>query len=218
MKRKLIALATWLPWTCVCSAMGTGAGADLRHKFRGIQGVTVALLGAVSEKKFITFTAENGRSLGAPGGALQKTKQISFYGGNELPIPKTVHVTWREGSVSREGKGAYPYSGGSVVGDYTIEVANRIPEEVLDSIRKDGGGLRIKFRLHDEGVLFGWDIERRPGYDPKAVDERGKPIHFPAEHFLAGGDFREVKLDNGKVVRKGWYIHPKTKERIETDF
>lgn len=33
-----------------------------------------------------------------------------------------------------------------------------------------------------------------------------------------GGDFREAKIYNGIAVRKGWYIHPRTGERIEADF
>ena len=33
-----------------------------------------------------------------------------------------------------------------------------------------------------------------------------------------GGDFREAHIFNGQVIRKGWYIDPKTGQRIETDF
>jgi hypothetical protein len=35
---------------------------------------------------------------------------------------------------------------------------------------------------------------------------------------MAGGDFQEATVFNGKVLRKGWYIHPKTGQKIETDF
>jgi hypothetical protein len=35
---------------------------------------------------------------------------------------------------------------------------------------------------------------------------------------MADGDFQEARIFNGQVIRKGWYIHPKTKQKIETDF
>lgn len=67
---------------------------------------------------------------------------------------------------------------GKVLGDYTIPVASRIPDEVVREIRKNGGGLRLKFRLKPDGVLFGWDIERFAGGLPR--------------HSMPGGDFLET--------------------------
>jgi hypothetical protein len=145
--------------------------------------------------------------------------------------------------VSHQGPWGGEYFG-PAVGDYTFHAASRIPDDVVKEIRKNGGGLRLKFRLHPDGVLFGWDIERISGGLPR--------------HSMAGGDFREADLayelpgrlvydaylnpytasarlnpeakpylDSGKyfipprastIWRRGWYIHPKTSERIETDF
>jgi len=42
--------------------------------------------------------------------------------------------------------------------------------------------------------------------------------HRDARPPPAGGDFQEAYIYNGKVLRKGWYIHRKTGERIETDY
>ena len=67
---------------------------------------------------------------------------------------------------------------GEVRGDYTLPIASRIPEEVLQEIRKNGGGLRLKFRLKPDGVMFGWDIERFAGGLPR--------------HSMPGGDFLET--------------------------
>jgi hypothetical protein len=67
-------------------------------------------------------------------------------------------------------------------------------------------------------VLLGWDISERPGFDPNARDQFGNQLHVRAVHSYAGGDFREAEIFNGQVVRKGWYIHPKTKQRVELDF
>ena len=188
---------------------------DLKRKFRGIGGVSVVLLGSLTEHKFITFTTDSGRSLGAPSGSEQKTRQTSFYGGDSLSVPKTVRVVWKEGDVKND----FPrgWLGGKVVGDYTIEVARRIPQEVVDDLRRDPkGSLRIKFRLADDGVLFGWDIERRPGYDPK-----GGAISVPPVYSFTGGDFKEARglyVSTTRTLEKGWYIDKKTGQKIETDF
>ncbi len=97
-------------------------------------------------------------------------------------------------------------------------VASRIPHELLQDLRQSRGVFRLKIRLHDDGVLIGWDIERRPGYDPKKRNQYGNPTYVAPVHTFVGGDFREAEIFNGKAVRMGWYIHPKTGERIETDF
>ncbi|MFZ5530239.1 MAG: hypothetical protein ACOY4U_04210 [Pseudomonadota bacterium] len=135
-----------------------------------------------------------------------------------LEIPERVRVVWREIDKPITGKYGQMTYEGPLVGDYTIDVGSRIPQEVLESIRKEGGQLRLKFRLGNDGVYFGWDIERRPGYDPRKRDQRGNIIGADAVHFLAGGDFREAEIFNGQVVRKGWYIDKKTGQRIDTDF
>lgn len=105
--------------------------------------------------------------------------------------------------------------GDEVVGDYDIAVGERIPQDVVDSVRKDGGGLRVKFRLSKDGVYFGWDIQRlgRPG-GSQSNNKDAPPPHL----WLVGGDFREAHIFNGQVVRKGWYIDKKTGQKIETDF
>jgi hypothetical protein len=68
------------------------------------------------------------------------------------------------------------------------------------------GALRIKFRLKLNGVMLGWDIQRK-GFRPCTI--------FEFEN--AGRDFREPEICNGKVVRKGWYID-KNGQTIETDY
>ena len=108
---------------------------------------------------------------------------------------------------------------GHLYGQWRVPVAERIPDDLLDDLRANPkGGMRIKFRFHPDGVLLGWDIQRRPGFDPNKRDEWGEAVYVGPVHSFAGGDFREAEIYNGKVVRKGWYIHPKTGQRIETDF
>lgn len=201
MKRKLLGLLAILPWLPACSAAQTKDPTDLAYKFRGIRGVVVRT-DAMGEKRHVTIVSDTNRRIEAPSLLSPKNNSILSFSGGVLPVPKTVHVTWREGVVSR-GKGLYPWLGGTIVGDYTIEVASRIPDAVLDSIRNEGGALRLKFRLKDGGVLLGWDIERPGG--------------GISRYSMVGGDFREAYIFNGKVVEPGWYID-KGGQKIETDF
>lgn len=56
---------------------------------------------------------------------------------------------------------------GTLAGDYTVEVLNRIPVEVFDLVRSTpGSAIKLKFRIKDDGVLFGWSVEQhvRGGY------------------------------------------------------
>jgi hypothetical protein len=110
-----------------------------------------------------------------------------------------------------------------------------------------------------------WDIERRPGYDPKKRDSYGEAVYVAPAYSFTGGDFKEARPANSVwedgvikplpyslqtplsdtdeamlkkyglklggmvinpptpknhryILEKGWYIHPRTKERIETDY
>lgn len=194
----------------------------LIHKFRGVRGFELYMsgFGRMDDDIHVigvdhlgqTVTERNYR-VGVDGklaGVWRSTgpyKYVDFklYKGN------TVKYHWSNGL--KTGVTGHLY------GEWRVPVAERIPDDLLDDLRKNpGGGLRIKFRFHPDGVLLGWDIERRPGYDPRKKDEFGNPIHVRAVHSFAGGDFREAHIFNGQVMRKGWYIHPKTGQRIETDF
>jgi len=194
------------------------------------------------------------------------------------------------------GKQGEVIPSGDLIGQWTVPVAKRIPDELLDELRRDPkGGLRIKIRLHREGVLLGWDIERRLnpwGYTMKEINKGN--IRLSPAYSHIGGDFKEarpaeylwesdglkglpadipvwnkdmakkpppfwrwqgfvslpstmalplsasdqvlleknnLKVVSGTIItnpptpsnhrriwEKGWYIHPRTKERIETDF
>jgi len=135
------------------------------------------------------------------------------------PVPERARILWRDTSERRFIEGVGSRYAGNILGDETIEVGSRIPQELIDDLERDPrGNLRLKFRMSKDGTLFGWDIQRRPGYDPNLRDPQGRDIHFPAVHSFAGGDFREAEIVNGKVVRKGWYIERRTGRKVETDY
>ena len=138
------------------------------------------------------------------------------FSSTDLPVPKTVHVVWKDKSCKAIMDNAKLRYEGTVIGDYTVPVAERIPDALLDDLRRDPkGNLRIKIRLKDDGVLVGWDIERRPGFDAKRA--RDENIHYAAEYSFVGGDFQERQIKNGKIIQKGWYIN-KNGQKIETDY
>lgn len=131
----------------------------------------------------------------------KNTDKMSF----PLPrIPQEVRVIWR-GQDRGWDKVNRVWNDGSIAGDYTIPVASRIPTSVFEEIERNGGALRIKFRLKPDGVMLGWDIMR---------EGKGK---YTFDYEMAGGDFREARIYNGKVDRKGWYID-KNGQKIEMDY
>jgi hypothetical protein len=183
------------------NARGSPAMTDeeraLRRRFRGLSGGEL-FVDAITPKRCVVIFNESGGVVYTRGSVSIKNNRRYSYS-SEFGVPRTLRVTWREGDcrvTERYGE----YVGGTIIGDYTVPVAERIPDELLDDLRRNGGMFRLKIRIHDDGPLIGWDI---------------KDI-LPTYH--AGGDFREADIVNGKVVRKGWYIDPKTKQKIETDF
>lgn len=152
---------------------------------------------------------------GKGGQTLRNTVHISMSG----PIPEQVRIVWRDSAEHGERKDGSTYSG-NIIGDEIIEVGSRIPQELIDDLKRDPkGSLRLKFRMSkQQGTLLGWDIQRRPGFDPKIRDKDGEARYVGPVHSFAGGDFREAEIFNGKVVRPGWYIDKKTGRKIETDY
>jgi hypothetical protein len=78
--------------------------------------------------------------------------------------------------------------------------------------------MRLKLRLTPETILVGWDVINYPDFQPGKRDQFGVLITGLPVYHAVGGDFREAKIVNGIAVRKGWYIEPKTGQKIETNF
>jgi hypothetical protein len=136
------------------------------------------------------------------------------------PIPEQVRIVWRDSAEhGSEYKDGTTFNG-KIIGDEVIDVGSRIPQEVIDDLKRDPkGSLRLKFRMSKQGTLLGWDIERRPGYDPKKINPVDRTPYYVRPVFsMEGGDFCEARIVDGKPVKMGWYIDKKTGQRIETDF
>jgi hypothetical protein len=140
---------------------------------------------------------------------------------------QSARFTWREldrpdqtFSLAADGS----ITGGRMIADHSMA----LPETVRSQLNRRGvksasGGYltsRLKLLLHDDGILIAWDDQA----------SRGDLAADGTSYHNVGGDFREsVKVYDRRFVQgepkpkvvstlKGWYLHPKTKERIEADF
>jgi hypothetical protein len=197
MKRMLVMMLASLSLLAGCTTAKREAADKanedpLQRKFRGIYGV-VLRIDATSRKNGVVITSETGRNIDSPSLlSLDKVDNLT-YTDNSMPSPRTVRATWRTGEIRYVWGGGW--EGGTIVGDYTFPVAERIPDAILDDIRKNGGALRVKIRLADDGILIGWDIERRvliPNCK-RGVGETCRAVRY----FLPGGDFCERDPSEG---------------------
>lgn len=158
---------------------------------------------------------------------LRNRSTVSWSG----PVPERVRIIWRDSDkYALNDDGVTSRRAGKIIGDEWVEVGTRIPQELIDDLKRDPrGALRLKFRMSNQGTQLGWDIERRPGYDQeKAVEmiKQGKMSpYYPPVFSFVGGDFRERTWTehevNGQRIRTytpGWYIDRQTGRKIETDY
>jgi len=198
-RRKLISIALTLPWLGACAGTRAPTG---EVDSRGV-GVVVEyqLSHGAGVKTGISAIADAGYRLFGP----SMMNATGGGGTNQLggaTVPRWVRVTWREGV--DEAHGLY-WTTGTVVGDYTVPVLERIPAEAFALARAGKNRyLILSFRLRDDGVDFAWMIRLQEG--------------APFERLMNGGDFQAARMRNGKVVEKGWYIDKKTGQKIETDY
>jgi hypothetical protein len=201
-KRKLLAVAALLPafsalTACQASAMGQRPNQTSSSDRFGRVGLTLvvdAVPGAEMLGVEFFIDGDDEKRFYAKSRMVRTNREIMAF--PSATVPDTVRVTWRDNAkaIGRPGKSGI-YYGGPMLGDYTFPVASRIPDAVIKEIRSKGGGLRLKFRLKPDGVLFGWDIERAPeeikNYSKEEI--RSKNLYFPPEYHQVGGDFLDTR-------------------------
>ena len=182
-KRKLLSFVASWPWLGGCAGVaGADTAADPLRRFRGLGVVLVCDAVPGVELKGVEFFDDRNSLIYASSTLSKRNRSIMALGGARVPL--TVRVVWRKtdlpiGGLDIYGKyNSFTYAG-DLIGDYTLSIAQRIPDAVLQEIRARGGALRLKFRLKTDGVLFGWDIERYVGRS--------------FEPLMPGGDFLEMK-------------------------
>jgi hypothetical protein len=187
LKRKLMASMAALPLLMSCKTASSDVAPRLSEAQKKLQGIGLTLVvDAVPGAEMLgtEFFADGYKyPFYAKSRMVKTNRSIMSFPGRIVPIE--VRVVWRKKDESFFSEGRIRY-GGEIQGDYTIPVASRIPEAVIQDIRAKGGGLRLKFRLKPDGVLFGWDIERSVPV-PGVTAYRATVIEMP------GGDFLDTK-------------------------
>ncbi len=178
MKRVLLKWMVLLPYSAGCSTAASLTNQEnLWLRFKGIGLILVVDAVPGAEIQGVVFYNERNAIIYAKSVVAKRNREIMVLGSPRIPL--TVRVLWRHNPKPIWGRtGGIDYEG-PIAGDYTIPIAERIPDAVVNDIRIHGGGLRLKFRLKPDGVLFGWDIER-PG---------GGLSRFE----IPGGDFLETR-------------------------
>lgn len=170
--------------------------------------VTSGLINGTQPKYGVEIKSDSGRhlmghaSLTGGGGS-------AGYGG--IGLPEWVEVSWREPIY---GKKFIPSTGNTIdvldfgreLGRFRVEVASRIPVDVLKYASAERGrAIKLMFRLLDDDVVLGWCVQ-----EPSKLGGGWLFSHF-------GGDFKPANWVQGAVTEKGWYVNRKTGQRVDTD-
>ena len=157
-KRKLLKMIASLPCVTACAGTRPTREDELVHRFDGKSFTLVVDAVSGAEMEGVVFYDDRGYTIYAKSLVARRTREILSLSNPRIPL--TVRVLWRHDPTPVWGRtGGIDYQG-TIAGDYTVPVAERIPDEVVKEIGPRRGGLRLKFRLKPDGVLFGWDVER----------------------------------------------------------
>ena len=168
--------------------------------------VNSRLIEGFSLKNGVEGKSDTGRHLFGFAELNERSGQTSGYGG--IGLPKWVDVSWREGKFIQryDPINQSVWTGGEVTGRYRIQIASRIPQEVLQyASAKKGRAIKLMFRILDDDVVLGWCVQEAP--PPPAGG-------WVFSNY--GGDFMPARWSNGKLIEMGWYIDKKTGRRTET--
>jgi hypothetical protein len=174
----VLALVLGLPLLGGCAQ--TDKKPETSRDLRGIGMVVVFDLAKDAHRKVgVNATTDAGNTMFSPATLTQTGGgDFSFGGGSNMSFPRWVRITWREGV--NEKAGLY-WTTGNVVGDYKVEVLNRIPEEVFKYVAATHGRVIVlRFRVKDDGVLLAWDVQETVAHPKGGVN---------LVYSMHGGDF-----------------------------
>lgn len=189
--RTLLWAMPLLVWLTACAQTGKP---QTDRELRGMGMVVMyALAPGASSKEGVQALNDAGNQMFASALLNPKNGGVSSIGGgSKMSFPRWVRVTWRENTTPGER-----WTTGKVVGDYKVEVLNRIPDDVfIYANAARGRAIVLRFRLTDNGVLLAWDVQE------------SSPNHQGWLYTMHGGDFKNAIIDNGKLVEPGWQIMP----------
>ena len=210
-KRDVLSLMVALPWLSSCASRRPMREVPVsQRRFAGIGCVLVVDAVPVAKMEGVEFHDDRGFQRYSSSVQTMRNRSVMSLGG--IYVPVQIRVTWRKYPRTEWARNEKLNDRGPIVGEYTLSIGERIPDDLLSDIRSRGGALRLKFRLKPDGVMFGWDIER-DSKTARVRDPYGKFFTYE----MPGGDFKEADFYNGKVVVKGWYIN-ELGEKVETDY
>ena len=185
------------------------ARARMLKKFAGLGGVETEF-NALQGTSFlgVVFYRENTNRYFYQSSILWREDRVRRGGSSQgaaiAAIPETARVTWRDEDTRRNDTYV-----AKIIGEHVIDVGLAVPDSVIEGIRKKPGGLSLKFMLAEETCYFGWHVMR------EVPDTFSNPPKMQRTDI--GGNFCEAFYDHRENFVKGWHIHPKTGQRIETD-
>lgn len=171
MKRRTAAVAL------LASVLSAACGGIANSLLRPGYGVVVHYesVPEATEKYGIDAVSDRGIRLFGPA-ALSPPRRIGLGGGTSsysgASVPKWVRVTWRtpihgKMLIQRTGKVINTLDFREIIGDHTVEIASRIPDEVFRyAARGKGRAIYLVFRIKDDGVLLSWSVQETVR-DPK---------------------------------------------------
>ena len=201
-RRALLMAVSLIPWLNGCAHLGKP---EPDRWLRGMGFVVkYDLAPGASNKEGVEAFSDSGYRLFGP--AVLDPKNGGTFGLGNAPFPRWVDVTWREGSFVQRYDPATrsAWTGGTVVGNYRVEVLSRVPKEVFDYVRSGRGAIRLLFRIKDDGVLLAWDVEESVTH-PKGGSGFVYSLH--------GGDFpcetspyqKFPNCTDGPLEKAPWY-------------
>lgn len=123
--------------------------------------VAHGLAPGAATKENVSAFSDTGGLLFSPAGVTSVGESINAYGGGlHGAFPRWVRVSWRTGADVDLDKINGGWKNGKIVGDYTVKVLERIPQDVFAYVRATPGrAIVLRFHLKDDGVLFAWDVQ-----------------------------------------------------------
>jgi hypothetical protein len=205
-----------------------------RHKFRGMSGGELYADAAPMKPNVMIFN-ETGHLFFMKSTMSVRTNSKHSYGA-QFGVPITLRATWRDDAPPEPGKppnkvvmSGNRFVGGVLLGDVTVPVAERIPDDFLDLMRKYQCGFILKLRLTDETLLIGWELRLGKTY-PAPRDTHGNAYTRPDVDDTAGGDFCERRVvfigipptgveDKGHMLElPDWIRDKKTGQKVLTGY
>ncbi|MBV7536062.1 hypothetical protein KW842_09825 [Duganella sp. sic0402] len=156
MKRRYL-----LVWFSLLAGLLSSAHASKPQSDRALKGMGMLVEyelapGASSKEGVLALSDAGNRTFAAAVLTAEGKGTSTIGGGSKMSFPRWVQVSWR----AQTTPGEY-WTTGQIIGDYRVPVLERIPAAIFDYVASHPGtAVVLRFRLQDDGVLFGWAVQQ----------------------------------------------------------